>query len=77
VVPLNASDRRWDQLATTKGRTTESPSLISKMRSGGELWLSGIPTEATKGYFPRVDLQVSCCMRALKSAVASPWREPT
>jgi hypothetical protein len=60
VVSLHTSDRRWDQLATVNGRTTEAPSLIFKMRNGGELWLSGIPTEATKGHFARVDLQVSC-----------------
>ena len=39
VVPLNVHDRRRDQLATIKGKTTEAPSMVFKLRSGGEIWI--------------------------------------
>eukprot|EP00435_Cladocopium_sp_Y103_P028886 s2906_g7.t1 len=61
MVPLGAADRRFDQLATVSGKQTEMPSLVLQLRRGGELWISGIPTEQTKHHFPAAQLQV-CCM---------------
>ena len=36
--------------------------MVFKLRSGGELWISGIPTQTTQRHFPEVNLQI-CCMR--------------
>ena len=36
-------------MATVKGKTTEAPSLVFKLRSGGEVWISGIPAGGFAG----------------------------
>ena len=40
-------DKKFDRLATIRGKSAESPSLIYQNRAGGKLWLSGIPTKET------------------------------
>ena len=42
-----------DQLATIKGKSTEVPSMVFKLLSGGEIWIAGIPTASTKQHFPK------------------------
>eukprot|EP00438_Fugacium_kawagutii_P017495 Skav211853 [mRNA] locus=scaffold1622:146541:148184:- [translate_table: standard] len=59
-VTLAPSDRRFDELATVDGKRAVKPSRVLKLASGGELWISGIPTSRTSAQFPRVDLQVCC-----------------
>lgn len=44
VVALAPSDRRFDELATVDGKRAVKPTLLFKLTSGGEIWLSGIPT---------------------------------
>ena len=61
-------DQKFDRLATVRGKTAESPSLIYQNRAGGKLWLSGIPTRGTAHRFPKgVTLQIACMAEAPSS----------
>jgi hypothetical protein len=61
-------DKKFDRLATIRGKSAESPSLIYQNRAGGKLWLSGIPTKETMHRFPKgVTLQVACVAEAPSS----------
>lgn len=60
AVALHPADQRFEKMATISGKKTEVPSLILKLKNGGELWLSGIPTERGCDRFPLAPLQVVC-----------------
>ena len=51
-------DQHVDDLAR-QGRKVEPPTLVLSLRSGGKLWLSGLPTQDNLGDFPAVALQVT------------------
>eukprot|EP00438_Fugacium_kawagutii_P032692 Skav204466 [mRNA] locus=scaffold5533:30858:32279:- [translate_table: standard] len=63
----SAADQKWDRLATIKGKRAQAPTLVLRTRTGGQLWLAGIPTEASKKYFPQVQLQVACFQESPQS----------
>ena len=46
-----AGDRRFDRLATVRGKTAQKPTLILRTRSQGCLWVGGLPT-ARSGELP-------------------------
>ena len=56
---------RYDQWATSRGRTAQRPSPIWRSLQGGTLWLGGIPTKETVARFPRATLQISCFHQAV------------
>lgn len=60
-----ALEDRYDQWATSKGRTAQRPSPIWRSMQGGTLWISGIPTTETVGRFPKATLQISCFHQAV------------
>ena len=60
-------NREFDRLATCHGKTAEAPSLIYQNAMGGQLFLAGMPTEATQARFPRCDLQVVCFPETLQN----------
>ncbi|CAJ1327947.1 unnamed protein product [Effrenium voratum] len=51
-------DQHFDDLAR-QGRKVEPLMLALSLRSGGKLWLSGLPTQDNLGDFPAVALQVT------------------
>ena len=59
MVP-DASELRYDRLATTRGKTAQAPTLIHKSSRGGKVYLAGLPTVATLEHFPATDLQIVC-----------------
>jgi len=42
----------WDKLAVAKGKYAQAPTKILETSSGGQLWLSGLPTVANRGHQP-------------------------
>ena len=57
---LNPADSKWDRLATVRGKSAQTPSLIYNNVRGGALFLAGIPTAVTAAAFPACSLQVVC-----------------
>lgn len=53
-------ERKFDRLATVRGKSAEAPTLIFENRQGGQIFLGGLPTAATVQHYPDADLQVVC-----------------
>ena len=55
---VGGEDQHFDDLAH-QGRKVEPPTLVLSLRSGGQVWLSGLPTQNNLGDFPAVALQLT------------------
>ena len=58
-------DRHFDRLATTKGKTAQAPTCVFEHVSGGQVWLSGLPTVSTMQHWPAATIQVQCFAESL------------
>ena len=61
-----AEEALYDRLATSKGKTAQRPTCISEHSSGGQVWLSGLPTPGTLPAFPAVTMQIVCFSEKLE-----------
>ena len=50
----------WDKLATVHGKYAQAPTKIFENNVGGQIWLSGLPSAATRERFPSATLQIAC-----------------
>ena len=46
-------DQHFDRLATTRGKTAQAPTCVFQHESGGQVWLSGLPTVATMQHWDK------------------------